>query len=259
MTATTHPPLYIGCAGWSLPREQWPRFMAEGSHLERYASRFTGVEINSSFYRPHRPATYARWGAAVPKGFRFSVKVPRQITHEQRLEGCELLLAAFIDQCSALGDRLGCLLVQLPPSLAFDPGTAGSFFEALRQLYSGAVALEPRHPSWLDADALLQAWQVGWVEADPAPLGEPAPLGWQGIAYIRLHGSPKIYYSAYPETVLAALAERLRNRTVPTWCIFDNTAAGAAVPDALGVVERLGLSSPPADDALSGRDDPRRP
>lgn len=241
MTALTDPPLYIGCAGWSLPREQWPRFSTEGSHLVRYASRFGGVEINSSFYRPHRPATYARWGASVPEGFRFSVKVPRQITHEQRLEGCELLLATFLDQCSALGDRLGCLLVQLPPSLAFEPVTAGLFFKALRQLYDGTVVVEPRHPTWLEAGALLDAWQVGWVEADPTPLGEPAPRGWQGVAYLRLHGSPKIYYSAYSQAVLESLSGRLRARAVPTWCIFDNTAAGAAVPDALGVVERLGL------------------
>jgi len=77
------------------------------------------------------------------------------------------------------------------------------------------------------------------VEADPAPLGEREPLGWQGVAYVRLHGTPKIYYSAYSELFLTALAERLRSRAVPTWCIFDNTAAGAAVPDALQVVEQL--------------------
>jgi len=83
LTAT----LFVGCAGWSLPREQWPAFAAEGTHLQRYASRFNAVEINSSFYRPHLPKTYARWAQSVPPGFRFSVKVPQRITHELRLQG----------------------------------------------------------------------------------------------------------------------------------------------------------------------------
>jgi uncharacterized protein YecE (DUF72 family) len=69
----------IGCAGWSLPRVEQERFPAAGSHLERYASVFDAVEINSSFHRPHRPATYARWAAAVPSSFRFSVKLPKTI------------------------------------------------------------------------------------------------------------------------------------------------------------------------------------
>jgi uncharacterized protein YecE (DUF72 family) len=70
--------IFIGCAGWSLGREYWPQFPAEGTHLQRYAARFNGAEINSSFYRPHRRQTYERWADSVPEGFRFSVKVPKQ-------------------------------------------------------------------------------------------------------------------------------------------------------------------------------------
>ncbi|MFP5285145.1 MAG: DUF72 domain-containing protein, partial [Thermoanaerobaculia bacterium] len=69
----------IGCAGWSLPRSERDHFPGTGSLLERYASRFPAVEINSSFHRPHRTSTYARWSASVPAGFRFSVKVPKTI------------------------------------------------------------------------------------------------------------------------------------------------------------------------------------
>lgn len=82
--------LYVGCAGWSLPREHWPAFAQEGTHLERYATRFNSVEINSSFYRPHLPMTYARWASSVPPGFHFSVKLPTRITHEQRLLHCSV-------------------------------------------------------------------------------------------------------------------------------------------------------------------------
>jgi uncharacterized protein YecE (DUF72 family) len=74
-------PLHIGCAGWSLPRESWPHFAGTGTHLQRYAGQLNAAEINSSFYRPHQPATYERWAERVPTHFRFSVKLPKTITH----------------------------------------------------------------------------------------------------------------------------------------------------------------------------------
>lgn len=242
------PPLaYVGCAGWSLPRDTQPRFPAEGSHLARYAARFPAVEINSSFYRPHRPATYARWAAAVPPGFRFSVKLPRAITHERRLSAAEGLLAAFLAEAGALGPALGCLLVQLPPSLAFDPAVAGPFWAALRARHAGPVAAEPRHASWFtpEADQLLVAWRVGRVAADPARVPAAAePGGWAGTVYYRLHGSPRTYSSTYDAATLDALAARLRRPATapgaaPAWCVFDNTALGAATPNALDLLERL--------------------
>lgn len=195
------------------------------------------MEINSSFYRPHRPATYAKWADSVAAHFRFSVKVPKQITHERRLHDCEGLLDELLGQCSQLGEKLGCLLIQLPPSLAFDASVAGAFFNALRDRYQGFAVLEPRHPSWLAAHVttLLQAARIGRVAADPSPLPDSdQPAGWPGIRYYRLHGSPRIYYSRYEERWLEQLARQLkREPDTPTWCIFDNTANGAAVPDAL--------------------------
>lgn len=229
--------IYVGCAGWNLPREYWPLFTGHGTHLQRYASQLTAVEINSSFYRPHRPHTYFRWAQSVPTSFRFSVKVPKVITHVQRLQGCELLLDEFLAQCTALGDSLGCLLVQLPPSLVYDEAIATAFFQALRQRYAGAVVLEPRHASWLSADALLIEQKIGRVAADPSPIsGGGSPGGWSGIHYWRLHGSPRIYYSDYDPGRLQALAEHVHTSAragIDTWCIFDNTASGFAVSNAL--------------------------
>ncbi|WP_411380609.1 DUF72 domain-containing protein [Pseudomonas sp. MPB26] len=233
--------LYIGCAGWSLPRESWPAFAGEGTHLQRYASRFNAVEINSSFYRPHLAKTYERWGQSVPPTFRFSVKVPKRITHELRLQRCETALDEFLAQCVQLGAKLGCLLVQLPPSLHFEPVVASVFFRALRQRFTGDVVLEPRHPSWLAAEGLLQDLQIGRVAADP-PVIETgdAPAGWQGVRYWRLHGSPRIYHSAYgPQRVqaLSRLLSRSVQDSVPTWCIFDNTASGHATSDGLRLLD----------------------
>src|ERR1700760_2293664 len=121
----------VGCAGWALPKEHAARFPSDGSHLQRYAARLPAVEINSSFYKPHRPATYARWAAAVPAGFRFAVKLPRVITHDQRLANAADPLSRFLSETAALGSRLGPLLVQLPPSLAFQDSVAGAFFHDL--------------------------------------------------------------------------------------------------------------------------------
>lgn len=236
MTATT--PLYIGCAGWSLPREQWSAFPDEGTHLQRYAAQLMCAEINSSFYRPHRPATYARWAESVPENFRFSVKVPKQITHEARLLNGEQLIDDFIEQCIHLGQKLGCLLIQLPPSLPFDVNTAETFFATFRSRYTGFAVFEPRHVSWqtAEAQALLMELRIGQVAADPSPLPNgDVPGAWPGIRYYRLHGSPRIYYSNYEKPWLEDLARTLHPQAdgVPTWCIFDNTASGAATANAL--------------------------
>jgi uncharacterized protein YecE (DUF72 family) len=237
--------IHVGTAGWSLPREAQPAFPAEGTHLERYAARLPAVEINSSFYRPHRPSTYARWAASVPPAFRFAVKVPKTITHAARLVDGEPLLDAFLAEATALGDRLGCLLVQLPPSLAFDAAVAGRFFRALRGRFDGDVAIEPRHATWFvdEAEALLRESRVARVAADPPrDPRDGVPAGWAGLVYYRLHGSPRIYYSDYDATYLATLAERLaaHARTgTAVWCIFDNTALGAATANALDVTRRI--------------------
>ncbi len=218
------------------------RFPAAGSQLERYATRFGAVEINSTFYRPHRPQTYHRWAAVTPKDFRFAVKAPKTITHERRLADCGSLVQAFLDQVGWLGDRLGPILVQLPPSLAFDPGVAASFFTNLRGRFSGPVACEPRHSSWFEpaADQLLAAHRIARVAADPARDPRAAtPAGWPDFAYVRLHGSPRIYYSAYGPERLAALARTIGRRAAETWIIFDNTALGAASEDALALGEIL--------------------
>jgi uncharacterized protein YecE (DUF72 family) len=237
----------LGVAGWSIPKEHIDQFPAEGSHLDRYAARFPAVEINSSFYKAHRPTTYARWAESVPADFRFSVKVPKVATHERRLVDVDEL-DRFLTEVTQLGDRLGPLLVQLPPSLFFSADIAQGFFAALRDRFDGDVAVEPRHASWFedDAERLLTRYRLGRVAADPpvVPAAEQ-PGGWVGLAYYRLHGSPNVYYSAYADEYLEALAKTLADaaRSAEVWCIFDNTAAGAATVNALDVVDRVRVNS----------------
>jgi uncharacterized protein YecE (DUF72 family) len=237
----------VGTAGWALPRELRPAFGTEGSALARYATRLDAAEINSSFHRPHAPWVYERWAASVPPNFRFSVKVPKAITHERKLVACEEPLRAFLGQITALGDRLGCLLVQLPPSLAYAPHEATDFLEMLRGLHpEGAIAFEPRHASWFgsEADGLLQELRIARVLADPVlhDAGR-APGGWPQLVYLRLHGTPRTYYSTYEPPLLDALAQRLLraagDEAREAWCIFDNTASGAATANALQLRDRL--------------------
>lgn len=230
--------VWVGCAGWSIPTHLADRFPSTGTHLERYASRFNAVEINSSFYRPHQTKTYARWADSTPTDFRFSVKLPQEITHHRRLVDAENELNTFLDQSSGLGGKFGVLLVQLPPSLKFDLAITEHFFKALRNRTQIPVACEPRHVDWFSPEAvqLFEDFQISRVVADPAPVRlASVPAGARELCYFRLHGSPRIYYSQYEASQLLDFAKRLmayRTNETSAWCIFDNTAEGFAVTDA---------------------------
>ena len=228
-----------------MPRPHRGRFLAGDSNLSRYASRLGATEINSSFYRPHLVTTYAKWAGSVPPAFRFSVKIPQEITHDLRLVGTGKVLDRFLAQTEGLGRKLGCLLLQLPPSLAFDARSAGRFFAALRKRHEGPVVAEPRHASWLTpaAETLLVAARIGRVAADPPRAALDAdPGGWEGVAYYRLHGSPVIYRSSYEPARLRTLASRIdesARKSRQVWCIFDNTTLGAATANALELARLL--------------------
>jgi uncharacterized protein YecE (DUF72 family) len=233
----------IGTAGWVIPRQSAEMAAGEGSHLQRYARVFGCVEINSSFYRAHRPATWARWAEAVPEDFRFAVKLPKAITHEERLAGGADRVDAFFAEVGALGGKMGVVLVQLPPKLGFEDCPAAEFFEFLRERWQGDVALEPRNASWFTeaADELMVRHRIGRVAADPLrhggvdACGVPKPGGWPGLTYFRLHGSPRMYYSQYGAEFLEGVAKavRAREKKGAVWVVFDNTAAGWAFGDAV--------------------------
>lgn len=231
--------LRIGTAGWSIPLKDAGAFPPEGTSLERYAARFTCAEINSSFHRSHRAATYDRWAQAVPEAFRFSAKLAKTITHKQRLLDAEDLIDGFVEEVGGLGPRLAVILVQLPPSLAFDPAVAKAFFDALTARTQVQLVCEPRHPSWFEAeaDALLAERRVARVAADPAKVPAAAePGGWRGLSYYRLHGSPVPYRSSYEPERLQAYARGMAadlDRETDVWCVFDNTASSAATGNAL--------------------------
>ena len=243
--------IYIGTAGWSIPRAAAPHCPAIGTHLQRYAQVFDCAEINSSFYRSHGPATYARWAGSTDANFRFSVKVPRTITHEQKLRRARVPLVRFLGETSGLGPQRGPLLVQLPPSLSFDARVAATFFRLIRSCHDGSVVCEPRHPSWFAAAATdaLRRYQIARVVADPAPVAKAIePDGWMGLVYFRLHGSPRMYWSRYDADYVTRLASKVRRiaESADVWCMFDNTASGAALENAWELRNLLTLPHSPS-------------
>jgi uncharacterized protein YecE (DUF72 family) len=229
--------IHVGTAAWANPPRERVRRKA-ASHLAHYAKSFDAVEINSSFYRSHRRTTYERWRDITPANFRFSAKMPRSVTHECALRNYRLELLQFLDEISGLGRKLGVILVQLPASLAFESRFAGRFFESLASHSAAPVACEPRHPSWFSARAsdLLGRHGIARVAADPSANPEGTlPGGSRKLIYYRLHGSPRMYYSAYRADFLSRLAAQIRESSSvadDVWCIFDNTARHAAWPNA---------------------------
>jgi uncharacterized protein YecE (DUF72 family) len=230
--------VHVGCATWAIGSKNdhlLPH--VSGGNLARYAARLTAAEVNSSFHRSHRDATWGRWARSVGPSFRFAVKAPKTVTHERRLDA----LAPFLDEIAMLGGKLGPVLLQFPPSRAFD---ADELLAHLDLLAGHRVVVEPRHASWFtdEVDALLASHEVARVAADPAVVPRAAePGGWPELRYFRLHGSPVTYRSSYEEAFLRGVAAELRPGD---WCIFDNTASGEALGNALTLLGNVSHGTP---------------
>ncbi len=237
--------LRIGTAGWNIPLTLRDYFHTGSSHLEGYSQVFNAVEINTSFHKPHKKNTYERWALATPSDFQFAVKMYKQITHVNRLVDSEIYIDSFLGEVSGLQNKLGPLLIQLPPSLDFELEIAESFFNLLRTKFNGRVVLEPRHISWmqLEAVALLHEYNIQRVIVKPVvkPLKSKSN---DLFEYYRLHGSPKMYSSSYDDKFLDQLAKDVNNSS---WVIFDNTRLGAATQNALDLKHlRIGINHVPA-------------
>ena len=170
--------------------------------------------------------------------FAFAVKLPKAITHEARLVDVAAPLDRFLEETGGVGAKRGPILVQLPPSLAFDGKIAGDFFALLRDRTTSDLVCEPRHRSWFtpEAEELLVRHRVARVAADPAPAAEAGEAGgWPGLRYTRLHGSPQTYRSSYDAATIERHAAGARQAGVDSWTIFDNTMTGAATLNALAM------------------------
>ncbi|MEA9763287.1 DUF72 domain-containing protein [Xanthomonas campestris] len=232
----------IGISGWRYARWRgtfYPTGLAQRRELA-YAGRcFPSVEINGSFYSLQRPESYQSWHDETPDDFVFAVKGPRFVTHMKRLRDCEQALANFFASgVLRLGEKLGPILWQLPPTLRFDDAVLDAFFSALPRDTEAALALarkrdttlmhgrtalridrkrplrhalEMRHPSFCDPSCmkLLRKHKVGVVVADTAgkfPYLEDVTAD---FVYLRLHGDAQLYASGYSDHALDRWGERI--------------------------------------------------
>ena len=229
--------IHIGCSGWvyrhwkdvfypaGLPQKRW---------FEHYAGEFDTVEINASFYRLPLPTTFEGWQVKAPPGFRYAVKVNRFITHNKKLLDCEEPVAEFIALARRMGEALGPLLYQLPPSLHRNDERLAAFLQRLPPDLKHVV--EFRHRSWYEEEvvALLDRYGVGFVAHDLAGLISPrAACG--RTAYVRFHGTGGRYWGRYSEAQMqdwAAWLVEQRSLGRSCWAYFNNDIHGHALEDA---------------------------
>jgi len=204
--------IYVGTSGFGYP--QWKgRFYPEKTKAEAmlafYATRFEAVEINNTFYRMPKRSLLESWCAEVPASFRFALKASQRITHQHRLrpEAADSV-RYFFETASAMGDRLGPTLVQLPPNMKADVPRLEAFLASLPE--GARTAFEFRHESWID-DAVVAALSARGAalcaaDADDAPGGFARIVPTARFGYLRLRSS------GYEERDLAAWAARIREQ-----------------------------------------------
>lgn len=236
----------IGTSGWNYHHWRSGVFypqQVKGSkaQLAHYATVFDTVEVNSTFYHLPRPSTCEAWRLQSPQGFTFALKGPRIITHRQRLQGSQELLAQFLTSASRLQDRLGPILWQLPPGFSVDVLSLETF---LRLHPVGLrVAFEFRHRSWF-CDAVYQILArynaaLVWADSPKYPLVEVITAS---FAYCRLHGHEVMYMSGYSDEQLGGWAGRVRQwlgEGRDVYVYFDNDAEGHAPWDAIRLREMI--------------------
>ena len=246
--------LLLGTSGWDYPEWVGRVYPLHGvvDKLRYYAGLYSVVEVNSTFYRLPPPSVAASWVRRTPTGFRFAAKFPRTITHELRLEGTGRELGRFLEVLAPLRDagKFVAALLQLPPSLVFEPETVRAFYASLPK--DLPVAVEFRERSWLvpESYALLREFGFANVVVDgphlPVALEVTAPF-----AYVRWHGhGRRVWYDyTYSAAELASWVPRIRElegKAGAVYGFFNNHFRGDAAVNCRTLAEELGVPPPPS-------------
>jgi uncharacterized protein YecE (DUF72 family) len=238
---------WVGTSGWSYAHWDgvlYPPGTPPARRLDLYTREFGTVELNASFYRWPREASFASWRRRLPDGFRMSVKAPRGLTHAKKLYAPEVWADRITRSWHELLDRRGVLLVQLPPAMVRDDARLDWFLGRLP--WWVPVAVELRHPSWHDDEVfgLLERHGASYVVMSGA--GLPCVLrATAQVVYVRLHGPSRehLYAGSYPEHDLAWWADRIReweSSGHEVYAYFNNDGDGNAVRDARRLGQLLG-------------------
>ena len=235
----------IGCSGWAYKHWRgilYPEGLPQRLWFQRYAEEFDTVELNNSFYRLPRPETFDGWREQAPPGFCYAVKANRFITQAKKLIDCEEPLDRMMSAARHLGDRLGPMLYQLPPSLKLNLERLESFLKILPRDVTNVF--EFRDKSWYvpDTYALLDRHGASFCAHDmPGLATERIAVG--SVAYVRFHGTAGKYWGRYSDEQLLGwtdwIAKQARSGRA-VWCYFNNDIQGHAIHDAMTLKSMVG-------------------
>jgi uncharacterized protein YecE (DUF72 family) len=237
----------VGCSGWSYPHWRdrfYPHGLRQADWFKHYSATFDTVEINNSFYRTPSEELFKTWRQKAPEGFIYAVKVNRGITQFQKLSPDSYPpFLEFVRRAKQMGDRLGPLLLQLPPSLHRDDDRLSTFL-AQPVVAKQRIAIEFRHKSWFDDQvySLMRDHRVALVLSDfkELPVPQVTTTDW---TYVRLHGPSGGYWGSYPEDELREWANRLKSLCLNGYIYFNNDMEAAAPHDALRMRQMLSAES----------------
>jgi uncharacterized protein YecE (DUF72 family) len=233
--------LNIGTSGWSYKHWSgifYPKEIKSDKYLEYYITRFDCVELNSSFYNLPRETTVTGWMNRTPETFRFCPKLSRLITHQMQLKNIELALHKFFDVFEGMKNRLGPVLIQLPPGLSYDKPLICNFLNLLKEHYNQyRFAVEVRNKSWINDSffGLLSQFGISFVIADSRNRYPYFETVTTDFLYLRFHGREQLYASDYSENDLKSYAEKITvwlNEGKEVWVFFNNDYYCYAVKNA---------------------------
>jgi uncharacterized protein YecE (DUF72 family) len=235
----------IGCSGFhydSWKEVFYPKGLAKSRWLEYYCQHFSTLEINNTFYRFPEPRTLERWYNIAPEGFTFTIKVPQQITHVQRFEDTAELVQAFYQTIAdGLQEKLGCILFQLPPSMAYDAALLDKMLGQMSTEFNNVI--EFRHDSWWRPAIYERLHEEGVTFSGSSYPGlSPDVISNAPLIYYRFHGVPRLYYSAYPDQFIRQIVDLVKTdpQARKAYLYFNNTAAAAAIANARTAQELAG-------------------
>jgi uncharacterized protein YecE (DUF72 family) len=241
------PKIYIGCSGFHY--KEWKEvFYPEGLPQTRwfqfYCEHFNTLELNVTFYKFPTEKTLQKWFISSPEGFKFSVKVPKAITHFKKFNDCERMLSDFYNSCqSGLQQKLGCILFQSPPQLIYSPELLEKIIANVNPAFKNV--LEFRHASWWNAVVFqqLKKHKITFSGISYPKLPDEA-IKTNPALYYRFHGVPVLYKSAYSLAFLENIkAMIVKQKAKEAWIYFNNTWGTAAIENAKFLMDITNINS----------------
>jgi uncharacterized protein YecE (DUF72 family) len=238
----TQPSFFVGTSGWQYSHWKgifYPENLKTKDWLRFYTEHLDTLELNVTFYRQVRQSTFQKWYDEVPSGFLFSVKMSRFITHLKRLRVEAESINRFLEDVRVLKEKLGVILIQLPPSLKFDRPLMADFFALLDPALR--YTIEARNKSFIDDDffSMLREQHISWCIAESAgryPYDEAVTAS---FVYLRLHGRTELYASSYSDDELKVICNKIHGWDRDTYVYFDNDFGGYAVGNAVTLKQLL--------------------